>query len=294
MKIISIGEVLWDVISGKEHLGGAPFNFAAHAKSLGHDVYFVSSVGCDKRGDRVLERMALLGLSSRFVSRTGSYGTGTASVKLDSTGQPSFQIHRPAAYDFISLTSADFNDLLSPAPDAIYFGTLLQTSSHALDVTRKLLTSNSAGRRFYDVNLRPSSYTPQLIRNLMSQATVLKLNESEAQVVDRIFAREHNTLEAFCRDYAESFGLEAVCVTRGAKGCALLSKGEFMESPSYAVPVVDSVGAGDAFAAAFLHGLWNKCPVKRVADFANRVGALVTGRRGAIPKWTTGELELFG
>jgi fructokinase len=67
VRIVSIGEVLWDVIGDKEYLGGAALNFAAHAARLGHTVFFVSAVGKDERGRRVLERMAELGLSTRYV-----------------------------------------------------------------------------------------------------------------------------------------------------------------------------------------------------------------------------------
>jgi fructokinase len=62
VNIISVGEVLWDVMGDSEHLGGAPFNFAAHSRRLGHDVKFVSTVGTDERGERVLQRMEELGL----------------------------------------------------------------------------------------------------------------------------------------------------------------------------------------------------------------------------------------
>lgn len=290
MKIVSIGEVLWDVIAGKEHLGGAPFNFAAQAKNLGHEVYFVSAVGHDKRGDRVLARMEQMGLSTRFVSRIEAWDTGIATVSLDAKGQPTFEIHRPCAYDFISLSPADLSDLLSPAPDAIYFGTLLQISPQAFQATRKVLASSSPLWKFYDINLRPSSYEPQLVRDLMSQATILKLNEEEVRTVDRMLGREHTSLEAFCRYYAKEFRFEAVCVTRAAKGCAILVGDKFIEAPGYPVQVIDAVGAGDAFAAAVLHGLWSRWPVEKVADFANRVGALITSRPGAIPLWTIDEL----
>ncbi|HET7100124.1 MAG TPA: PfkB family carbohydrate kinase, partial [Terriglobia bacterium] len=139
MKIVSIGEVLWDVIGDQEHLGGAPFNFAAHSRRLGHDVQFVSAVGCDERGDRVLERMAQMDLSTRFVARAQGFPTGIASVTLDAAGQPSFCIERPAAYDFPELTPADLEEIFSPPPDWIYFGTLPQMSSKAHAVTGELL-----------------------------------------------------------------------------------------------------------------------------------------------------------
>jgi fructokinase len=294
MKIVSIGEVLWDVIGDKEHLGGAPFNFAAHAGKLGHEVYFVSAVGCDERGDRVLECMAQMNLSTRFVRRAEGFPTGIASVTLDATGRPSFRIERPAAYDFPELTPTDLEELLSLAPDWVYFGTLLQMSRQAREVTGKLLGAKCGARRFYDINLRPSCYEPQLVRDLMSQATVAKLNDEEVPMVDHMCGRSHSNLEEFCRDYAGELGWEAVCVTRGAEGCVLLVGDDLISAPGYAVKVVDTVGAGDAFAAAFLHGLGSGWPAGQVADFANRVGALVTNRPGAIPPWTMDDIKTLG
>ena len=294
MKIVSIGEVLWDVIGDQEHLGGAPLNFAAHARRLGHEVYFVSGVGCDERGDRVFECMERMGLPTRFVRRVEGFPTGIASVTLDATGQPSFRIEHPAAYDFPELTSADLNELLSPAPDWIYFGTLLQMSEHAYGVTRQLLLARCGARHFYDINLRPSCYETDLVRELMSQATVVKLNDEEVSMVDQMCGRQHSSVEDFCRDYADELGWESVCVTQGAEGCVLLVGDEVTSSPGYSVKVVDAVGAGDAFAAAFLHGLSCGWPGAQVADFANRVGALVASRPGATPGWTMDEINNLG
>jgi len=294
MKIVSIGEVLWDVIGDKEHLGGAPFNFAAHARRLGHEVYFVSAVGCDERGDRVLERMTQMKLSTRYLRRAEGFPTGTASVTLDPKGQPSFRIEHPAAYDSPDVTAADLEDLLSPAPDWIYFGTLAEGSSGVSEVTDSLLAAKSGARRFYDINLRPSCYTPSLVCDLMSQATVVKLNEEEVLMVDRMCGRSHSNLEDFCRDYATLLGWEAVCVTLGAEGCVLLVGKDFISARGYPVKVVDAVGAGDAFAAAFLHGLGSGWRAGQVADFANRVGALVASRAGAIPTWTMDDIKTLG
>lgn len=294
MKIVSIGEVLWDIIGDKEYLGGAALNFAANAKMLGHDAYLVSAVGDDSRGEQILERMTRMGLSTRFVSCTKAYSTGVASVELDVEGQPHFRILRPAAYDFIDLTAADLKHLLSLAPDWIYFGTLHQMSQQAREMTGKLLTSSCGARIFYDINLRPACYEPQLVRALMSRATVVKLNDEEVPVVTQIFGRTPLTLEQFSREYARNLGWEAVCITRGAEGCALLIGGDFIEIPGYSVTVVDTVGAGDAFAAAFVHGLGQGWSPRRIGDFANQVGALVASRPGAVPLWSVAELAVFG
>ncbi|MBV8892487.1 MAG: hypothetical protein JO266_11050 [Acidobacteria bacterium] len=289
MRGISIGEVLWDVIGPCEHLGGAPFNFAVHLHNLGHNVDFVSAVGKDARGRRVLGRMAHLGLPSHYVGQILAYPTGTASVVLDRTRQPRFVIHHPAAYDFPHLPQAQLAELCSPTPELIYFGTLFQMSFQARQLTFELLTNCPQARRFYDVNLRTDSFEPALVEELMSQATIVKMNDQEVATISSMFGTPVASLEVFCRDYSHRFGWEAICVTCGAQGCALLVGDTFVVSPGYDVAVVDTIGAGDAFAAAFAHGLVSGWTPDKIADFANRVGALVASRAGATPEWTLDE-----
>jgi fructokinase len=96
-------------------------------------------------------------------------------------------------------------------------------------------------------------------------------------------------LEAFCREGAARYGWQAVGITLGDRGCAMFANGQYVEAVGHAVDVVDTVGAGDAFAAAFMHGLSLGWPTAKIASFANRVGALVASRHGAIPEWTLEE-----
>jgi fructokinase len=291
MTIVSIGEILWDVFERGEHLGGAPFNFAAHAARLHHTVFFVSAVGVDERGRLALERAAELGLSTRYIRRVPEQETGVVSVAVDPAGQPSFTIHRPAAYDFPRLSAEDLQELCAQRPDWIYFGTLHQMSGQARELSRRLMEASPRARRCYDVNLRVNSYEPALVRELMGLATLVKLNEEEARLTEQMFGRSPGSLEQFCRSFAREFGWEGACVTRGAQGCALLLGGEYLEAPGYQVQVADTVGAGDAFAAALIHGLGAGWGALEIADFANRVGALVASRSGAIPAWTMEEVR---
>ena len=291
VNVVSIGEVLWDIVGQQEHLGGATFNFSAHLSKLGHSVSFTSAVGADQRGQRILENMQQLGLSTRYVGEDAVHATGSVTVTLDATGQPSFVLHRPAAYDFPQLTESQFETLLSQPIDWIYFGTLHQMSPEAKALTARLLERIPGARRFYDVNLRVDSYTPSLVRELMSRATVVKLNDTEVTQICQMFGQLCDSLEEFCRSYAKTFGWEAVCITRGAKGCVLLIGDQYCEANGYRIDVADTVGAGDAFAAAFVHGIGNGWPAPQIADFANRVGALVASRTGAIPTWTVEEAK---
>src|SRR5205823_14284814 len=173
--------------------------------------------------------------------------------------------------------------------DWIYFGTLHQMSRQARELLDKLMATNPHARRFYDVNLRANSYDIPLVDRLLKRSSVVKLNDAEVTTLDSIFGRSTRSSEEFCRAGVEAYAWEAVCVTRGAQGCSLLVGGEYVESDAYPVQVADTVGAGDAFAAAFLHGLNNGWPAARIGDFANRVGALVASRRGGVPNWTAEE-----
>jgi fructokinase len=291
MNILSIGEVLWDVFGDTEHLGGAAFNFGAHAKILGHSVSFISAVGEDQRGRRILERMDAMGLPTRFVRQEKDLPTGIVTVSLDASGQPHFIIHRPAAYDFPDLSDGDLGALSSSRPDWIYFGTLFQMSPKAKALTLKVIEANPEARRFYDVNLRENCYEASLVNELMSLATAVKLNDQEVDMIQSMFGWSYRSLEDFCQGTARKFGWEAVCVTRGEEGCVLLVGDNYVEAQGYEVRVADTVGAGDAFAAAFVHGMGWGWPAQEVADFANRVGALVASRPGGTPSWTIEEVD---
>jgi fructokinase len=208
---------------------------------------------------------------------------------MDSIGLPQYTIHRPAAYDFPVLSPADFGAILNPAPDWIYFGTLQQMSASAHDFTLKLLAAVPTAKRFYDVNLRSESFTPELVRMLAQHADVLKLNEQEVPVLREIAAIPSGSREQFCRECLRSFDLDAICITLGPQGCALLMDNEYLEAPGFPVQTADTIGAGDAFSAALVHGIDAGWVPSRIASFANRVGALVASRPSGTPKWSIDE-----
>jgi fructokinase len=274
MTIISIGEILWDVFPDTVRLGGAPFNFAVHAHRLGHRVIFVSAVGDDERGRMAMARAADLGLTTEFIQVAAGLATGSVSVRLDEDGHPDFTIHRPAAYDRLTLDDRHLQRFAELRPDWVYFGTLYPMEPAARGVLRQLMDAVPDARRFYDVNLRRGCYTPELVRELRSLADAVKMNDDEAERFP---------------DLGEA---PTVAITRGAQGSSVRIGNDRANCPGYPVRVVDTVGAGDAFAAAFLHGLAAGWSAAKTSDFANRLGALVASRAGAVPKWSMEELEV--
>ncbi len=292
MRVISIGEVLWDVIGDREFLGGAPLNFSICAQRLGNEAALVSAVGEDARGARALELIRGHGLGTEFIQTLPEQPTGTAVAAMDASGSATFQIIRPAAYDFAGLDEPALGKIADARPDWIYFGTLAQTSPDNEALLRGLIAAAPAARRFYDMNLREGQWSLELVRRLSALATIVKLNESEAET---LFCMTHTSenfsIDGFCRFWSQAHDNELICITLGEHGCAVWSHGALRVFPGVAVKVVDTVGAGDAFSAAFLHGFHLGWAIENAAAFANALGALVASRAGATPAWTLEELR---
>lgn len=296
MQIIAIGEILWDVFETREWLGGAPLNFSAAAQRLGDPVTLLTAVGNDARGKSAREQMAALGLDTDFVQISPERNTGTAIVTVDAAGNASYVIERPAAFDDYRLDPACLTRLAELHPDWLYLGTLAQTQPHNEANLKLLLESLPGLRCFYDMNLRDGHWNIALVRRLSALANVMKLNETEAETLFRLtYPNQAFSLEQFCRAWSSSFRVETICVTLGGEGCAIYTGETFSQHPGFSVQVADTVGAGDSFAAAFLHTYSRDWPIAKQASFANALGALVASRPGATPDWTTEEcLELIG
>lgn len=292
MRILTIGELLWDIIDHSEHLGGAPLNFSAAVQQLGNPATLVSGVGDDSRGGKALELMAELNLSTKFVRVLPGKDTGTALVSKDSTGSATFFIKRPAAFDEYQVNEDLLLAIEDLHPHWIYFGTLTQTHPPSFTALTSILQRLPDIKRFYDMNLREGHWNLSLVQRLSKEATILKLNEDEAQILFALTRPcETFSLEDFSRYWSKTYDIDTICITLGSKGCAVFHGDALHIIPGFPVTVVDTVGAGDAFAAAFLHGCIMDWPISYRATFANALGALVASRAGAIPAWTVDECQ---
>ena len=115
----------------------------------------------------------------------------------------------------------------------------------------------------------------------------------EAECLDASFDEEdeQDSIAGFARRWAGRFGPEIVCVTCGERGCSILKEGQVTQVPGFRVQIADTVGAGDAFAAGFVHGLSQGWDVQQIGRFANAVGAVVASKAGAIPEWSMDEVR---
>lgn len=291
MRVLGIGEVVWDVFPDRELLGGAALNFCVNTLRLGNEATLITAVGNDLRGRNALDAMRGFGVGTDFVGVARDLPTGAAFVSRDAKGDPHFEIPRPAAFDRAALSSSMFEAAVGLWPDWLYFGTLMQMESNIEKVTQRLMQSLPGARGFYDMNLRTGNWNPPLVERLCQLATVLKLNESEAETLGPLadIPPAAFSLAKFCERWAARHGIDTICITRGADGCFVYHKGAMHEAPGYPTAVADTVGAGDAFAAAFLHGYHRNWPIERTALFGNALGSIVASRPGGIPEWTLEE-----
>ena len=237
-----------------------------------------------------MRAMEEMGLSTRFVQTSVERPTGVAIVSTDGAGNGTFMIPRPAAFDTLRVDRELLSQIQDLQPDWIYYGTLAVTDSNTEEILFKLANETVGAKRFYDMNLRTGHWNLALVQRLSKMADVIKLNEAEADLLFRLDrGNEVFTVQAFCEGWSEKHGVEMICVTLGNQGCSVYSKGIFETFSGFRVRVMDTVGAGDAFAAGFLHGLHRGWPTKKIARFANGLGALIASRAGATPMWTIDE-----
>ena len=292
-RVLGIGELLWDLLPAGARVGGAPFNVTAHLRRLGCDAAFLTAVGDDDLGQRALAELRGLDIRADLVQVTADAPTGTVAVTLAGGGLPAYEIRSPVAYERAGGDAATLAAASAFAPTAVVFGTLAQRFAPVRAATRSILAAHPGAMRVYDVNLRDGCWTTPLVAELLAEASVLKLNEGEVELLAAALDLPSESLVGFAVAAAARYDLEVVCITQGAAGATAWSPDGVASAAGVAIDVVDTVGAGDAFTAAFVGWLLRGSPVAQALRFGNALGALVASRAGAIPAWDLAELVAF-
>ncbi|HEX8501116.1 MAG TPA: carbohydrate kinase [Pyrinomonadaceae bacterium] len=282
--VVGLGELIWDVFPEGRRLGGAPSNFAYLSRLLGAEAAVASRVGRDALGAEALEKLGRAGVSTRHVQLDEEHPTGTVGVRIGEGGEPRFNVNENSAWDYLEWTPG-WEELAARA-GVVCFGTLGQRHPAArATVTRFLEATGPGALRLFDVNLRHSFFTPEMLTRSLSLSTVVKLNEEELATAAGML----NLGASGARETAEAllgrFRLDLVAVTRGAGGSLLVSRGGGAdEHPGFPARVADTIGCGDAFGAALAHCLRRGAPLPLSNEIANRVGAWVSTQQGATPE----------
>lgn len=284
MKVLAFGEILWDLIDGHPYLGGAPFNFAAHFARCGNKSFLVSGVGNDNLGWRALSEAQRLGVDCTYVTMHPTAPTGTVDVYLKN-GEPDYTVTQNVAFDNIGLPEELLNG--TQRFDFLYMGTLSQRNLVSASALRRIVDALKFQHVFYDVNLRKECWTTKILHDSLNTSTILKLNADEVPLVGVRIARRELEPESFCRQITRLYeNISLVIVTAGVNGCFIYNGKVYTHVPGFPVTMVDSIGAGDAFSAVFMHTYAQTGDPVQSAATANRIGAFVVSSRGAIPEYS--------
>ena len=278
--VIGFGELLWDMLPAGKQIGGAPGNFAFHAAQCGMNSCLMSAVGADKLGDELLHTADLRGL--RYMISKTDKPTGTVDVRLDDNGIPQYEIHENVAWDFIPFTPEE--ERLVKRAEAFCFGTLAQRNDESRATLLHLLElMKPTALKIFDINLRQHFYDEEIIRESLSRCNVLKLNEDEIKIIGGILGDGETNVQRLCEQLLEDYALRVLILTCGAKGSYVMSDVEksYLKTPQ--VNVVDTVGAGDAFTAAFCSAYMFGKSLQEAHRLAVEISAYVCTQHGAMP-----------
>ena len=288
-QIVAIGEVLWDLLPTGRKLGGAPANYAYHARSLGADARVVSRVGDDPLGRELLEQLRANGQPTETIEVDPDAPTSTVGVVIGDDGQPSYTIWEDVAWDRIEAASVALAACASA--DAVCFGSLARRGEVSRRGIGGLVAASGPGAlRVFDINLRPPFVDREVVEDSLALANVLKLNDDELATLSAWFHLEGDEARRVA-GLAARFDLGAVALTRGSQGSLIYRDGLLAEHPGAHARVVDTVGAGDAFAAVLTIGLLEAWTLDAINHRANLVAAFVCSRPGATPEFPDGLLR---
>lgn len=280
--ILAIGEILFDIYADHIRIGGAPFNFAYHLRRMGLPVRLITRIGNDDFGRRIAGILREARFDLEDVQVDNRHPSGVVEVMLDGRGVPQYDIRADVAYDYLDLDRV--RPLNWSQIDIVYYGTLQQRTERAFERLHAFLAQAGDNTlRFCDLNLRPPFNRPEVVAASMHQADILKLNREEFS-----FVLTHMSDIGAMADPAQGlmrhYAISTLAVTDGARGCRVIHQGLTFDVPAPEVPsVVDTVGAGDAYAAVLAAGIVKALPMRRTLTLAGDFAARICGIPGAIP-----------
>jgi len=262
-------------------LGGAPLNFIYHINKLTGSGRIISRVGKDQLGREAIDFLNSEGVLTNNIQIDEVHQTGIAVISLNEKGEPTFNIEENRAYDFININD-DTKSLISQNTQCLYFGTLAQRN----DVSRNTLQSffNKNIKYFYDINIRQKFYTKEILSRSSNTANVVKLNLDELKLLNDLFVKEAFDFEAASKSLIEKFNIELLAVTKGADGSIMFRDGKVDAHKPEPWKVIDTVGAGDAFAAITCIGYLHEWELKKINKLANEFASQICLINGALPK----------
>lgn len=281
--ILVIGEILIDRFPEYERIGGAPFNFAFHLKQMGWPVRLITRIGDDTPGRRIQQLLEQHAFDLQDVQIDRHHPTGRVDVSLDSQGVPQFDIRCDVAYDHLDLSTLSSSEM--SMAKMIYFGSLAQRTPEASDQYRTCLSKKKAGTLgFCDINFRPPHLNEAAIAASLHKADILKLNTEELERIAALYDGPDKS-ESQLHWLAASFSVPMIALTMGGDGSRIVTThAEVTGTPRHGIEIVDTVGAGDGYAAVLASGVLDAWPLATILERATEFAAMICTLPGAVPQ----------
>ena len=281
--VVGLGELIWDLLPDGKRLGGAPSNFAYVSRQLGNAAAVASRVGRDELGREAADVLLRMGVRADYLQVDPTHPTGTVGVEVGEGGEPRFSVNENSAWDYLEMTPAW--ERLARLADVVCFGTLGQRRPGARETIRRFLgMTRPDALRVFDVNLRHSFFTAEMLSTSLEAADVVKLNAEELSAAAGMLGLAGLGRKDLCERLLAAFDLKLVAVTDGERGSLLVSRDAAAEHRGYSVRVADTIGCGDAYTATLAHCFIRRVPLDEAGEMANRMGAWVATRAGATPE----------
>jgi fructokinase len=289
--IAVFGEALVDDFITEQVMGGAPFNVARNLAAFGEAALMITRLGNDKNGALLRGEFERFGMSEAGLQIDPQEATGRVVVER-SDGGHRFIILPDQAYDYVDADPA-LAALQTWQPATIYFGTMAQRHEHSRATLRALLAASPA-QRYLDLNVRDGQVTERVAHESLHLADIVKVNEDELKDLFSWYTHtkpgtkslDSGEMKEACFNLMRIFALKGLIVTLGERGALHFgADGAITANHECHAParIVDTVGAGDAFSAVFLHGQAQGWPLPLTLARANAFAGAICGISGAVP-----------
>ena len=296
--VAALGELVIDLVpvrqTGSDRLfaakpGGAPGNVAAGIARLGLSAAMLSKVGPGSLGDLLIDTLAAAGVATGAIARSTTETTALAVVSTGPDGERDFVLYRDGCAD-ASYAAEDVALDVVRASRLLHVGSLSLATPVSASAQRAAITAarESGALVSADVNFRPALWRDLNAmratgREAVANADIVKVSAEELALLT---GRDDDPTAVRALWHP---GLKVLAVTRGAAGADLFTADHRVHVAGFPVPVVDTVGCGDAFMAAYLAGLLaadiaalDENILFEVGRRACAAGALVAGVAGAM------------
>ena len=271
--------VLGETIVGKkfaQNPGGKGDNQAVAAARAGGDVTFLGAVG-DDNYENILKKNLEDNNVKHNLKVVPNMSCQIATILVDQNGQNSIIIV-PGANNYVDKKQIDDNEKLIDENDIILMQLEIpiETVEYAID---------KAYEKKKIIILNPAPGQP-LSDNILKKVDYLTPNESELSLITGMPTNTIEQIELASKKIIE-LGARNLIVTLGEKGCLLCNKEGTKIFPAFPTKAIDTTGAGDCFAGAFVTYLSKGYPIEESIKYANLASSISVTKIGTIPSLPT-------